>query len=67
MEGYEGIRVGNKTNNNEQKGKMKTIKKMILCLALLAATTATFTGCRTAEGFGEDMEDAGESIQDKID
>ena len=56
-----------KSNLNEQKGNMKTLRKMMLCLALLAASAAAFTGCRTAEGFGEDMEEAGDAIQDKLD
>jgi len=42
---------------------MKTIKTILLCSLLLGALTA-FTGCRTAHGFGEDMEAAGQSIQD---
>ncbi|HEY9509917.1 MAG TPA: entericidin A/B family lipoprotein [Verrucomicrobiae bacterium] len=43
---------------------MKTLHKSILCLCLLIASAAVFTGCRTAHGFGEDMEKAGDSIQD---
>jgi predicted small secreted protein len=46
---------------------MKTLHKTLMCLFLLIASAAAFTGCRTAEGFGEDMEDAGETIQDKLD
>jgi len=40
-----------------------TLKKTLLCLLLAVASLATFTGCRTAHGFGEDMENAGQSIQ----
>jgi predicted small secreted protein len=42
---------------------MKTLRKTIVCLFLLVAAAASFTGCRTAHGFGEDMENAGDSIQ----
>jgi predicted small secreted protein len=44
---------------------MKTLKKLMMCALLALATTAVFSGCRTAHGFGEDMESAGEHIQDK--
>jgi predicted small secreted protein len=46
---------------------MKKLSKTILCLFLLVASVSAFTGCRTAEGFGEDMENAGEEIQKGID
>jgi predicted small secreted protein len=49
--------------STKQKGQMKTLHKTFLCLCLLIASAALFTGCRTAHGFGEDMENAGESIQ----
>jgi predicted small secreted protein len=52
---------------NQPKGKMKTLAKTVVCVLLLVATATAFTGCRTAEGFGEDMEDAGESIQRNVD
>jgi predicted small secreted protein len=39
---------------------------MALWLLLLGAGVISFTGCQTAEGFGEDMEDAGEEIQDGV-
>jgi predicted small secreted protein len=38
------------------------IKKYI-CLAMLVCLSAFATACNTAEGFGEDMEKAGEKIQ----
>jgi predicted small secreted protein len=44
---------------------MKLMKKAVLGLFLAAVTVITFAGCHTAHGFGEDMEDAGHSIQDK--
>ena len=36
---------------------------MVVAVLMLAAGT----GCRTAHGFGEDMENAGEKIQEKTD
>ncbi|HHY86859.1 MAG TPA: entericidin A/B family lipoprotein [Verrucomicrobia bacterium] len=45
---------------------MKTLKNTVLCLCLLVAGAALFTGCQTAEGFGEDMENAGEALQDQV-
>jgi predicted small secreted protein len=39
------------------------IKKMLLLVFAFALVTAA-TGCRTAHGFGEDMERAGEKIQE---
>lgn len=37
--------------------------KALLLLTSFAAL-ALFTGCNTVDGFGQDMEDAGDSIQD---
>jgi len=42
---------------------MKTLTKTILLAILLGLGLTTFSGCRTAHGFGEDMEKAGEKIQ----
>jgi predicted small secreted protein len=42
--------------------KMKLFKVLLFAL-VIGAGIAGFTGCRTAHGFGEDMENAGESIQ----
>jgi predicted small secreted protein len=52
--------------STKQKGKMKALTKTVVCLFLLVASMSAFTGCRTAEGFGEDMEEAGEEIQDGL-
>jgi len=38
---------------------------MALCLLLAIVGQIVFTGCQTAHGFGEDMENAGQSIQNK--
>ena len=43
---------------------MKKNKTLVLML-LLALSAMAFSGCRTAHGFGEDMENAGEKIQEK--
>lgn len=37
--------------------------KLIVMAFLLSLGVTVFSGCRTAHGFGEDMENAGESIQ----
>jgi len=47
---------------NKEKENMKTFKKTVLCLLLAAVSFVAF-GCHTAHGFGEDMENAGQSIQ----
>jgi len=41
----------------------KLSKTLVLAAALLALAMGTFSGCRTAHGFGEDMENAGNKIQ----
>ena len=46
---------------------MKMFKLALLCLLLAVTGMTLFTGCRTAHGFGEDMENAGDSIQHKTD
>ena len=46
---------------------MKTLKRTALCLLIAIVGQIVFTGCHTARGFGEDMENAGQSIQDKTD
>ena len=43
---------------------MKKLTKVAMLVLLLAAGMVSFSGCRTAHGFGEDMEKAGEEIQD---
>jgi len=42
---------------------MTKVAKSIVLVFLLALSAAAFSGCRTAHGFGEDMEKAGEEIQ----
>jgi predicted small secreted protein len=42
---------------------MKILKKSLICLFLAIMGLTAFSGCRTAHGFGEDIENAGEAIQ----
>jgi predicted small secreted protein len=44
---------------------MNKTKRMLLCLLLAVAGQIIFAGCHTAHGFGEDLESAGQSIQQK--
>lgn len=44
---------------------MNKMKRMLLCLLLALAGQIIFAGCHTAYGFGEDVEDAGQAIQNK--
>ena len=41
------------------------MKRNLLILLGIAAIALASAGCRTAEGFGEDVEKAGEKIQEK--
>ena len=43
------------------------IKRIIIVLFAASLLVMAGTGCRTAHGFGEDMEKAGSKIQDKTD
>jgi predicted small secreted protein len=43
---------------------MRTMKKLLLALAAAVSLVGLFSGCHTAHGFGEDMENLGTSIQD---
>lgn len=44
---------------------MKLFKKTLIVLLFAMVSTVAFTGCRTAHGFGEDMENTGQDIQQK--
>ncbi|HXT11990.1 MAG TPA: entericidin A/B family lipoprotein [Candidatus Angelobacter sp.] len=37
----------------------------MICLLIVVAGQIILTGCNTVHGFGEDMENAGQTIQDK--
>jgi len=41
------------------------VKKMLLLFFAAAALLTSVSGCRTAHGAGEDIQNAGEKIQDK--
>jgi predicted small secreted protein len=43
---------------------MKYINKAILLAFLVLSCIGALSGCRTAHGFGEDMEHAGEKVQE---
>lgn len=43
---------------------MKNVKRVLLMIVAAVSLVGTFSGCRTAHGFGEDMENLGDSIQD---
>jgi predicted small secreted protein len=53
----------NKTLTNQTQYKA-AMPQLIRLLALVAITFLVNTGCQTANGFGKDMEKAGEKIQD---
>jgi predicted small secreted protein len=44
----------------------KHMKKFLIALFALAMVVGTSTGCRTAEGAGEDIESVGEGVQDVV-
>lgn len=43
------------------------MKKLLIALFGAAVLTAAVTGCNTTRGAGEDLEDAGEQIQETVD
>jgi entericidin A len=43
------------------------MKRILLALLAAVVLSSAVTGCRTARGAGEDMEKAGQKIQDKAD
>jgi len=43
---------------------MKIVKRVFLLLLAAISLVGTFAGCRTAHGFGEDMDNLGDTIQD---
>lgn len=46
---------------------MKMLKRILILFLIAFVGQIVLTGCRTAHGFGEDMENAGQTIQDKTD
>jgi predicted small secreted protein len=43
---------------------MKKMKQVMFCVLLAVVGQIVFAGCHTAHGFGEDVESAGQSIQE---
>lgn len=43
------------------------LRKLMLILAVAGFSAAGLTGCNTVEGAGQDIESAGESIEDSAD
>ena len=49
-------------------GAMRRLTLLSLALGvLLLAAAAVMPGCNTVEGFGEDLEEAGQALQDAAD
>jgi len=46
---------------------MKKKTQVMLCVLVAIVGQIIFTGCNTAHGFGEDMENTGQAIQNKAD
>ncbi|OSQ44063.1 entericidin A/B family lipoprotein [Thalassospira alkalitolerans] len=46
---------------------MSDILKKLFAVALISGMGLGLAACETAEGFGKDMENAGEAIQDEAD
>lgn len=44
--------------------KLERLLSLIGAVSALAALSLATIGCNTSEGFGEDVEDAGEEVQD---
>jgi predicted small secreted protein len=42
---------------------MRLIKRIVILLFVTASLAIVGSGCNTAHGFGKDMQDAGEGIQ----
>lgn len=53
--------------NSNSRGLAFDIRKSLLGLALASASVLALSACNTVEGAGEDIESAGEAIQDSAD
>lgn len=49
----------------KETNKGSAMKKLILAFLLGTVLMTVVSGCRTAHGFGEDMQNAGDKIQQK--
>lgn len=45
----------------------ENMRRLFLALAVAGISVAALTGCNTVEGAGEDIESAGDAIQDSAD
>ena len=52
------------TQNETRHPMIPLFKRLVVPLCLTALLALVSLGCRTANGFGQDMEKAGEKIQD---
>lgn len=52
---------------NEERGMRTPASQGLIAALLLFAVVLMATGCETAEGFGEDMQSAGEEIEEEAD
>ncbi len=43
------------------------MKRILIALLAIAILSTAVTGCRTAHGLGEDIENTGQKLQDKTD
>jgi predicted small secreted protein len=49
------------------KSEETMIKRILLALIAIAILSTAMTGCRTAHGLGEDIENTGQKLQEKTD
>jgi predicted small secreted protein len=49
---------------NSRSGALPVPAAWLLCLVMVGLLTLSTTACNTAEGFGEDVEAAGDAISD---
>ena len=54
----------NRNKKPKQKRDMKKITQRLILALVAVVLTVAATGCRTAHGAGEDIENLGEKIQD---
>ena len=52
---------------NDKQGDFMNIKKLLTMIVLAVALLIVVQGCNTMKGAGQDIENAGESVQDAAD
>lgn len=55
------------TRRNKGKNMITSIKRIVTLLFVTSLLAIAATGCNTAHGFGKDMENAGDKIQEGTD